>query len=200
MGTPIDPVAFALGAGCGAAALAGVWALLRWRRREPSRATFLDDSPQDAPAVTPAAPTPAVPTDSTPVALVRPTAARVTLEQFRLSERIVVRMAQEGRLVPSGLVPRARTQQGLAEEFDTTQGAVSKVLARLVSAGAMVEERRFVQGDGRRFKVYDLTRLGERLARDIADRHQVSLLPDLQAASDARAIDASDSVWIRPRP
>jgi len=95
-----------------------------------------------------------------------------------MSERIVLALAREGRLGEDSPVRTARTQAGLAEALGSNQSAVSKVLRRLVVAELLTEERRHVQGRNQRLKVYALTRRGEQLARDLARRRGVSLLPE----------------------
>ncbi|MCI4372100.1 MAG: hypothetical protein L3K02_00420 [Thermoplasmata archaeon] len=95
----------------------------------------------------------------------------------RLSERVVIQLARLGRIDPDAPVRSERTQQGLAEAANSNQSAVSKVLRRLVAAGIIMEERRHVVGSSQRMKAYSLTRRGELLARDVARRHRVDLLP-----------------------
>ncbi|HTT73395.1 MAG TPA: hypothetical protein VMG99_04505 [Thermoplasmata archaeon] len=51
-----------------------------------------------------------------------------------------------------------------------TQGAVSRVLARLVAVDIVCRERRRVRGVNRRVRAYFLTRQGDALAREIRDR------------------------------
>ena len=102
----------------------------------------------------------------------------VSVDQIHLSERIVIALAQEGRLGEDSFVRAVRTQAGLAGVLGSNQSAVSKVLRRLVAAGVLTEERRHVTGRSQRLKVYALTRRGELLARDVARRRSISLLPD----------------------
>jgi DNA-binding PadR family transcriptional regulator len=47
------------------------------------------------------------------------------------------------------------------------QGTLAKVLSRLEAAGVVRSGRRHVSGEPRRLKVYELTGLGESVARDI---------------------------------
>jgi DNA-binding MarR family transcriptional regulator len=95
----------------------------------------------------------------------------------RLSERIVLQLARLGRIEPDAPVRRERTQQGLAETTTSNQSAVSKVLRRLVAAEIIAEERRHIVGVSQRMKAYSLTHRGELLAREVARRHHVDLLP-----------------------
>jgi DNA-binding MarR family transcriptional regulator len=94
-----------------------------------------------------------------------------------LSERVVIQLARLGRLDPEAPAQRERTQQGLAEATSSNQSAVSKVLRRLVAADVVSEERRHIVGSGQRMKAYSLTRRGELVAREVARRSHVDLLP-----------------------
>ena len=105
-------------------------------------------------------------------------AIAVSPDVIRLSERIVLVLAREGRLGEDTLARATRTQAGLSGALESNQSAVAKVLRRLVAAGLLTEERRHVQGRNQRLKVYALTRRGEQLARELARRRNISLLPD----------------------
>jgi DNA-binding MarR family transcriptional regulator len=105
-------------------------------------------------------------------------AVLVSTDQIRLSESIVIALAREGRLGDDSPVRSARTQAGLASALSSNQSAVSKVLRRLVAAELLTEQRRHVQGRSQRLKVYALTRRGELLAREVARRRNLSLLPE----------------------
>jgi len=91
-------------------------------------------------------------------------------EQVRLSLRLVVQLSWVGPPGDDGAARKASTQEGLAEALAVTQGAVSKVLRRLVAAEMVCQERRHVRGVGRRVRVYFLSREGEALARQIRNR------------------------------
>ena len=91
-------------------------------------------------------------------------------ETVRLSLRLVVQLGR-WRLPPDGGTARwESTQQGLAQSLSVTQGAVSKVLARLVAAEVVRQERRHVHGVDRRVRVYYLSPQGEGLALEIRQR------------------------------
>lgn len=103
-----------------------------------------------------------------------------------MSERIIIALAREGRLGDDSRVRPTRTQAGLAEALGSNQSAVSKVLRRLVAAEVLTEERRHVEGRNQRLKVYALTRRGEQIAREVARRRNVTLLPERPDVIDGR--------------
>jgi DNA-binding MarR family transcriptional regulator len=105
-----------------------------------------------------------------------PPPARVA-DLLKLSERVVLQLGRLGRIEPDAPVRAERTQQGLAEATSSNQSAVSKVLRRLVAAEILLEERRHIVGSSQRKKAYSLTRRGELLAREVARRQHVDLLP-----------------------
>jgi hypothetical protein len=88
-------------------------------------------------------------------------------ERVRLSIKVVVLLDHWGPPDDNGSARREMTQQGLAETLSVTQGAISKVLNRLVAADVVRADRRHVAGLARRVRVYSLTRDGETLAREI---------------------------------
>lgn len=91
-------------------------------------------------------------------------------EQVRLSLRIVVLLSQIGPPGADGVAKSESTQRGMAQVLSVTQGAVSKVVNRLVIAGVILRERHHVRGQGRRVRIYFLTSRGEGLAREIRER------------------------------
>lgn len=107
-----------------------------------------------------------------------------TDEAVRLSLRLVVELVRRPPPPDGGTARWESTQQGLAERLSVTQGAVSKVLARLVAAKVVHHERCHVGGVARRVRVYFLTRQGEALAREICGRF--GLVPPLPPSGDAR--------------
>lgn len=91
-------------------------------------------------------------------------------DSVRLSLRIVIQLGRIGPPGDNGDARSESTQQGLAQALSVTQGAVSKVLSRLVAAEVVGHERHHVLGLDRRVQVYFLTRRGEELAREIRER------------------------------
>jgi DNA-binding MarR family transcriptional regulator len=178
-----DPATFVLGVITGAAGALAGWGVLRWlagppeadlARPDPVEASTptVADPPRGGWTVEPPAPAP-----TPPATAVQTTEGGPSPDMVRLSERIVIELARVGRLSTDLPARPERTQQGLAGLLGSNQSAVAKVLRRLVAAGILLEDRRHVAGDGRRLKVYSLTRSGELLAREVATRYRVSLLP-----------------------
>jgi DNA-binding MarR family transcriptional regulator len=91
-------------------------------------------------------------------------------DQVRLALRIVVHLRTFGSLGDDGLGKPESTQQGMAEALSVTQGAVSKIVRRLVAADVLRQERQHVHGQARRVRVYLLTRVGEELAKEIQSK------------------------------
>jgi len=180
---------FAFGLAAGAGAVAAAWWVhlsLAGRRRlraahdPPSDSVPLSPTTFAREVIQPIARAAAAEPEGPPPS---PDPARAV--QVRLSERIVLELARLGRMDPDAPARAERTQTGLVAALGTTQSAVSKVLRRLEAAEIVTSERRHVQGVGHRMKAYALTRRGELLAREIARRRGVSLLP-------------AGSVYIRP--
>lgn len=94
-------------------------------------------------------------------------------DQTQLSIRIVAHLARVGPPSESGLVRQESTQQGMAVALAVTQGAVSKVLEKLVAVELVRREQLHVPGRVRRVRVYSLTRRGEVLLEEM--RARVSL-------------------------
>jgi DNA-binding MarR family transcriptional regulator len=86
-------------------------------------------------------------------------------EQVRLALRVVLHLARTGVLETGETVHAESTQQGMAASLNATQGAVSKVLQRLVAAEVVKHDRHHVWGQGRRMRAYSLTARGAELAR-----------------------------------
>jgi len=91
----------------------------------------------------------------------------VNAESVRLALRVVVQLDRLGPPGPDGSARPEATQGGLAVALGVTQGAVSKVLARLAAVDIVAQERRHVRGRDRRVRVYYLSREGVGLAREI---------------------------------
>ncbi len=173
----IDLPSFAVGGIVGGVAAAIAWAVSRWLRKRQAPAPVPEANglgilgdPETSLA---SLPRPRV-VGGPPV----PAAISVSADQIRLSERIIIALAREGRLGDDAPARVVRTQAGLASTLESNQSAVSKVLRRLVAAELLTEERRHVQGGSQRLKVYALTRRGELLAREVARRRDLSLLPE----------------------
>ncbi len=73
----------------------------------------------------------------------------------------------QGRVGPYDVAPVGLSQGGLSEALGISQSSIAKVLQRLVAARALAVSRRHVSGESRRLLVYELTPLGEALARDL---------------------------------
>ena len=91
-------------------------------------------------------------------------------DHVRLSLRLVVHLARVGPPENEWVARPDSTQQAIADRLQVSQGAVSKVLARLAEAGMVEEARRHVPGRNRRVMVYYLTPEGHDLAREILGR------------------------------
>jgi len=110
---------------------------------------------------------------STPVPLWEPPAPlgdgspETPSDGVRLALRLLVQLDRVGGLGPNGDGRPEATQEGLAEALHVTQGAVSKVLGRLMAVNIVAQERRHVRGRDRRVRVYFLSREGVGLAREI---------------------------------
>lgn len=91
-------------------------------------------------------------------------------ERVRLALRVVVFLDRLGPPNDGGAAAPESTQQGIAVALSATQGAVSKVLDRLVAASIVVQDRRHVRGRDRRVRVYYLSRAGVGLAREVEQR------------------------------
>jgi len=187
----IDLPSFAVGGLVGGVAAVVVWMILRWYRghHRPSSVRPSDDLLADGNAVN--APSPSLEARGEGTAIGRP--ATPLADQVRLSERIIIVLAREGRLGEDSLVRPVRTQSGLSSILGSNQSAVSKVLRRLVAAGLLTEDRRHVQGGSQRLKVYALTRRGELLAREVARRRNLSLMPDRTPAIQGQGTPTTTS-------
>ena len=94
-------------------------------------------------------------------------------ERVRLALRVVVHLHRFTLPSDGGVAPPELTQEGVALTLSVTQGAVSKVLRRLVAADAVGHERRHVPRRNRRVRVYYLLPRGQLLAREIEERFGV---------------------------
>lgn len=94
-----------------------------------------------------------------------------------LARRVLAHLGSLGRLGNDEVARREFTQEGIADALGVRQGNASKVLARLVAAGALSVDRRHVSGIDRRRNVYRLTALGESVARDLRRPRRPSARP-----------------------
>lgn len=140
---------------------AAVWAveelLLARRRRRPSPHAHEIESSASAPP-----PPPSI--------IATPPTERPMTEGADLAGRVLVHLASLGRLGPHEVAPEGFTQRGMSERLGIRQGSLTKVVTRLVAAGALEVDRRHVEGASQRLKVYRLTPLGEAVARDVRRR------------------------------
>ena len=90
--------------------------------------------------------------------------------RMRTSQRVILHIVAQGRPLPGDVAPFGLSQAGIGEALDLTQSSLAKTLGRLVAAGVLTVERRHVRHQDRRLKVYELTPLGESLARDLRRR------------------------------
>jgi len=98
-------------------------------------------------------------------------------ESVLLALRVVVQLDRLGPPGPDGTARPEATQDGLAGTLGVTQGAVSKVLARLLAVNIVAQERRHVRGRDRRVRVYHLSPEGAGLAREIEQRFGLASPP-----------------------
>jgi DNA-binding MarR family transcriptional regulator len=91
-------------------------------------------------------------------------------EPLRTSQRVILHILRQGRLGPNELSPVGLSQAGIGAALGIRQSSLAKALARLVAAGVLSVGRRHVEHQVRRLKVYELTPLGEALARDLRRR------------------------------
>ncbi|HYK93129.1 MAG TPA: MarR family winged helix-turn-helix transcriptional regulator [Thermoplasmata archaeon] len=95
----------------------------------------------------------------------------------RLSMRVLVHLSYQPSLRWDDTPGDGGTQLGISRELAVTQGAVSKVLERLVAASQVRYERGHVIGQRRRQRVYRLTQTGELLAHRIRERLRLPEYP-----------------------
>lgn len=91
-------------------------------------------------------------------------------ERLRMSLRILLHIANQGRFGPGELAPWALSQPGMVEVLRLNQGALAGALQRLVRSGVLTVNRTHVRGHDRRLKVYQLTGIGVELVRDLRAR------------------------------
>jgi len=91
-------------------------------------------------------------------------------ERLKISYRIVLHIARQGRFGPHDVVPDSVTQAGMLEALHVGRGALSNALRRLSDGGVLEVRTGHVQGQPRRLKVYQLTSEGEQLVRELRRR------------------------------
>ena len=149
----------------GAGALAGWVAHALLRRTVAGRSTAATrTSSLEAHGVDSSPPPPA----STSRAGGPPAAVRRHISEGASSAGVVIRhLYTLGRISPTTAARLESTQRGMVERLGLPQGSVAKILSRLGAAGIVHVERRHIAGEPRRMKAYQLTQLGESVAREL---------------------------------
>lgn len=101
---------------------------------------------------------------------ISPASAQPISQDADLAGRVITHLASLGRLRNDEVGRLGFTQKGIIEGLGIRQGTLTKVLSRLESAKVVEVDRRHVQGQSHRLKVYRLTALGESVARDLRHR------------------------------
>jgi DNA-binding MarR family transcriptional regulator len=117
------------------------------------------------------------PPPPSPARSTSPSGARVTENALKASERVILHILAQGRIGPNELAPFGLSQAGIGEALGLRQSSLAKTLARLVAAGVLRVGRRHVEHQARRLLVYELTPLGESLARDLRRRSTPAIAP-----------------------
>lgn len=135
--------------------------------------------PEDVPPDSADGPGPgsAVRRGATSDATLRPMAAVTTAEllqreRLKLSQRVVIHIASQGRLYDDEVATPAFTQAGMAAALRVGQSPLSNILRRLVLGGVLVQDVRHVRGRPKRLRVYRLTAMGEALAVELRRRER----------------------------
>jgi hypothetical protein len=116
----------------------------------------------------------------TPVAVVGPSprdaagkagATGATEEEgLRISYRILLYIARQGRLGPGEVAPESLTQAGMAEALEVGRSGLSNALRRLSDGGVLAVRSAHVRGRPTRLKVYQLTSEGEQVVQELRRR------------------------------
>lgn len=174
-----------MGAVLGGGAAVGVRLLVEWVRdrrtpRVEPRAAALGPVVDPEPVPTPPAEPAPAPAPKRMEIVVRPDAALGGASAtgdasdddapLRTSQRVILHVLGQGRIGPNELAPVGLSQAGIGAALGIRQSSLAKALARLVAAGVLKVGRRHVEHQVRRLKVYELTPLGETLARDLRRR------------------------------
>jgi len=148
-----------------------VWSVARYRARPrvgpalapATGAAAPEPEASVAPGDAPAGPPPVVqPSDASARAPSPPEGA------LRVSQRVILHLAQQGWLGDDEVASVPFTQGGMSEALGIPQTSLTNVLRRLAAAGVVSQDVRHVRGRDRRLKVYRLTPKGQALARDLA--------------------------------
>jgi DNA-binding PadR family transcriptional regulator len=91
-------------------------------------------------------------------------------ELVSISERVLVRLLQLPAPGPYAAASLERTQAGMCATLAIRQGSLTRALVRMEASGALAAKRAHVEGMGQRLKVYELTPLGEAVARSLWSR------------------------------
>lgn len=102
-------------------------------------------------------------------------------QEADLAARVIVHLSSLGRLGNDEVGRLGHTQKGMTAALGIQQGTLTKVLSRLEAARVVEVDRRHVEGQPIRLKVYRLTALGESVAKDLRRRS-----PPGPAAAPAR--------------
>ncbi|MCI4318423.1 MAG: hypothetical protein L3J96_07785, partial [Thermoplasmata archaeon] len=97
----------------------------------------------------------------------RPPMSEANRDRLKLSQRVVLHLAAQGRLYDDEIATTAFTQAGMAERLSVGQSPLSNVLRRLVIGGVLTQDVRHVRTRPKRLRVYRLTSMGEALATEI---------------------------------
>jgi PKD repeat protein len=151
-----------------------VWSLSRYRARASARNHLPrgTSAPADAGGV--AAATAGPGRSAAPEPPVRspegrlPSPASPPEGSLRVSQRVILHLAQQGWLGENEVASVPFTQAGMSSALGIPQTSLTNVLRRLIAAGVISQDVRHVRGRDRRLKVYRLTPKGEALARDLA--------------------------------
>jgi DNA-binding PadR family transcriptional regulator len=93
-----------------------------------------------------------------------------SLEELRISARILLYISRQPRFAAEELFPESLTQGGIAKALGTSVGAASNALRRLVYGGLVEVRQSHVRRMMRRLKVYQLTERGEEAVRHFHKR------------------------------
>ncbi len=163
--TVVDLEVASIGVGGGVVGWLAHWAWVRSRSRGGRQAARPTDFTARGPP--PAAPEPAPGAPSAPLA--PPAGSSLTLGAG-IARAILLHLLAQGPSAPEEVARLSFTQAGIAEALGIRQGNASRVLGRLVAAGALRVDRGHVSGVDYRRKVYRLTALGESIARELRRR------------------------------